>query len=278
MHRMLLPDPIFRQFEQMANGIRRLLGEKRWSDAECVSQLLGELQARRKADFLRASGAAAPVAGGSTVPVDGDGRSRTIPAEIRRAALVRARFVCEFCKNRYGAEIHHVIPFCKGGTHELHNLIVLCSRCHQKLHDEERRDAGTTDAPCGADGTDAGTDHEARDPMPARGTRSPAAPPVSPASAPSPGRGRHADAPAEERAGAGHGRAGGSAAGQPVGPPSRGGAHLFASEVRTRPPGNAIPPGEPGKSAGARPPGAKDRAPSEARPPDRGGRAGDTSS
>jgi hypothetical protein len=154
MHRMLLPDPIFRQFEQMANGIRRLLGEKRWSDAECVSQLLGELQARRKADFLRASGAAAPVAGGSMVPVDGDGRSRTIPAEIRRAALVRARFVCEFCKNRYGAEIHHVIPFCKGGTHELHNLIVLCHRCHRKLHDEQRRDAATRAGAGAHDGCD----------------------------------------------------------------------------------------------------------------------------
>jgi hypothetical protein len=90
--------------------------------------------------------AAAPlVCGAAPAAQDDGGRSRRIPAEIRREALVRARFVCEFCKNRYGAEIHHVIPFSKGGSHELANLIVLCSRCHQKLHDDERRDAGTTD-------------------------------------------------------------------------------------------------------------------------------------
>jgi hypothetical protein len=170
MHRMLLPDPIYRQFAQMADGIRRVLGEKRWSDAECISQLLGELQARRKADSLRVSGAAAPVAGGSAVPVDGDGRSRKIPAEIRRAALVRARFVCEFCKNRYGAEIHHVIPFCKGGTHDLHNLIVLCHGCHRKLHDDERRDAGV-----GTDACEPAADACAESVAPYGGDRSPPA-------------------------------------------------------------------------------------------------------
>jgi hypothetical protein len=110
--------------------------------------------------------------------------------------------------------------------------------------------------------------------MPSRGTRSPAARPARSGSAPSPGRAGHADAPADERAGAGHGRAEGPAAGQPVGPPSRGGADPSASAVRKRPPGKAIPPGEPGASAGARPPGAKDRGPSEARRLIRGGGGG----
>jgi hypothetical protein len=155
MHRMLLPDPIFRQFEQMANGIRRVLGEKRWSDAECISQLLGELQARREADFRRDSAATSPADGPAVTVEDAAGRSRAIPAGIRRAALIRARFVCELCKNRYGAEIHHVIPFCKGGSHALDNLIVLCHRCHRKLHDEQRRDAAARADASEHDGCDA---------------------------------------------------------------------------------------------------------------------------
>jgi hypothetical protein len=62
-------------------------------------------------------------------------RSRYIPSSIRRAVYQRARGGCEYvdqgvrCKSRYQLEIDHCkVPFALGGTHELDNLRIVCSR------------------------------------------------------------------------------------------------------------------------------------------------------
>ncbi len=62
-------------------------------------------------------------------------RSRYIPASIRRIVYQRAHGCCEHveqgvrCNSRYQLEIDHCnVPFALGGTHELNNLRMVCSR------------------------------------------------------------------------------------------------------------------------------------------------------
>ncbi len=66
-------------------------------------------------------------------------RRRTIPPRLRRQALQRARFSCEArnCTHTQFLEVHHRRPTAAGGTNSLDNLIVLCSHCHRRLHENE---------------------------------------------------------------------------------------------------------------------------------------------
>ena len=116
--------PCYAVLEKYTNGVRlQERTKKTLSDEECVMRLLEELDAWRSGSRTTAAeGAAAPTR-------DGPERSRRVPAGIRRQAMIRARFVCELCKNRFGAELHHVIPFSEGGTHAVDNLVVVCHLC-----------------------------------------------------------------------------------------------------------------------------------------------------
>ncbi len=66
-------------------------------------------------------------------------RTATIPPRVRREALRRARYRCEAanCQRTQFLEIHHRLPRAQGGTNESENLLVLCWRCHQALHDND---------------------------------------------------------------------------------------------------------------------------------------------
>jgi len=53
--------------------------------------------------------------------------------------MVRARdgMHCRICGRRvYGkdAHVHHIIPKSQGGTDSLDNLILVCPRCHSRIH------------------------------------------------------------------------------------------------------------------------------------------------
>jgi len=41
---------------------------------------------------------------------------------------------CEKCGDCDDLEIHHIIPIRQGGTEVDTNLMVLCEKCHRKLH------------------------------------------------------------------------------------------------------------------------------------------------
>ena len=41
---------------------------------------------------------------------------------------------CEFCGSDNRLEVHHIIPLALGGSNNLGNLIVVCKKCHNKLH------------------------------------------------------------------------------------------------------------------------------------------------
>ena len=51
------------------------------------------------------------------------------------AASVRARNpICERCKERFSAEVHHSVPLHKGGSlYDPRNLVALCKECHHEI-------------------------------------------------------------------------------------------------------------------------------------------------
>jgi hypothetical protein len=78
------------------------------------------------------------------VHVDGQGqplsvgrKTRTIPAAIKRALLVRDR-TCRYpgCSNRLFLDGHHVRHWADGGETSLTNLVLVCSFHHRRLHEQ----------------------------------------------------------------------------------------------------------------------------------------------
>lgn len=68
-------------------------------------------------------------------------RTRTIPTSTRRAIELRHRGRCAVpaCKNRLWLEAHHRVPWHRGGDHTMENLVLLCTRHHQLVHDGKLR-------------------------------------------------------------------------------------------------------------------------------------------
>jgi len=140
-HALILGIRTYERFSELANGLRRESGENQLKDEECFNRIMDELEAFRRAAHL-----ARMAEPSSASQPHGSDRSRHIPAGTRRQAMIRARFACECCRNRFGLDVHHVVPFGEGGSHELDNLVVLCRSCHEKLHGEDRREVPPADA------------------------------------------------------------------------------------------------------------------------------------
>ena len=68
-------------------------------------------------------------------------RRATIAPRLRRAALRRARYRCEAqgCSHTRWLELHHRQPVSQQGSDRLDNLVVLCGRCHRRLHEREEK-------------------------------------------------------------------------------------------------------------------------------------------
>jgi hypothetical protein len=81
--------------------------------------------------------------------VDGNGAAiepatRTIPAPTRRAVLARDRHRCQVpgCTMSRWVDVHHILHWEHGGTHDPHNLVTLCELHHSLHHDGVIRIAG----------------------------------------------------------------------------------------------------------------------------------------
>lgn len=70
------------------------------------------------------------------VLVPGDRNRSTVPPATRREALRRDGHRCRVkgCERALFVEVHHKIPRSAGGSHDLQNLVTLCSGCHRALH------------------------------------------------------------------------------------------------------------------------------------------------
>ena len=56
----------------------------------------------------------------------------SIPPSVRKAILARDGGACVWCSSNYKIEIDHIVPWSKGGTHDAHNLRVLCKPCNRR--------------------------------------------------------------------------------------------------------------------------------------------------
>ena len=54
----------------------------------------------------------------------------------RRKALEKAKFVCELCGSAKNLQVHH-ISYEHLGYEPLGDLLVVCKRCHEKLHQKD---------------------------------------------------------------------------------------------------------------------------------------------
>jgi hypothetical protein len=63
-------------------------------------------------------------------------RTRTIPPALRRAVHLRDQ-TCRFpgCENRRFTDLHHIVPWGRGGETSVGNLVRLCRRHHRLLHE-----------------------------------------------------------------------------------------------------------------------------------------------
>ena len=55
-----------------------------------------------------------------------------------RDSYIKEHPLCEKClgegKVTLAAEVHHILPVSRGGTHSRDNLMALCQSCHNKIH------------------------------------------------------------------------------------------------------------------------------------------------
>ncbi len=67
----------------------------------------------------------------------GERSSASIPPARRREVFARDGHRCRVqgCRSTRFLEIHHIRPRAMGGGNEAENLVTLCSRCHQLLHE-----------------------------------------------------------------------------------------------------------------------------------------------
>ncbi len=70
-------------------------------------------------------------------PLDVGRRTRTIPAALKRALILRDGGRCRFpgCNAHVFVEAHHLKHWADGGATSLDNLILLCSRDHVWTHE-----------------------------------------------------------------------------------------------------------------------------------------------
>ena len=60
--------------------------------------------------------------------------------KLRRIVYKRAKYICQYCRERYqGINAHHIIALSKGGKNDLNNLICICDQCHSILHPTNSR-------------------------------------------------------------------------------------------------------------------------------------------
>jgi hypothetical protein len=65
-------------------------------------------------------------------PVRVNAKTRSIPSAIRHAVYFRDGGKCRNCRSAHAVEIDHIVPFSKGGSHDLYNLRLLCRACNQR--------------------------------------------------------------------------------------------------------------------------------------------------
>ena len=69
---------------------------------------------------------------------EGKRNKSTIPPAVRRMVMARDRHRCSSpgCGHTQSLEVHHIVPRARGGGNDPGNLTILCSACHQLIHEK----------------------------------------------------------------------------------------------------------------------------------------------
>lgn len=65
--------------------------------------------------------------------VDEDG----ISEEVKRYCYERDKYKCRKCGREEDLTLHHVVYRSLGGSHTPSNLVLVCLKCHQRIHNKE---------------------------------------------------------------------------------------------------------------------------------------------
>jgi len=70
---------------------------------------------------------------------------------VDKKIVKHAAFCCKLCgePNYHLLDVHRIVPGEVGGKYSYHNVIVLCSNCHRKVHSGEIRILGWVDSTIG---------------------------------------------------------------------------------------------------------------------------------
>jgi hypothetical protein len=103
------------------------------AELERTGPVTGETARRLACD----AGVTRVVTGGASQPLDVGRRTRTVPAAIRRALVVRDRGCAHpGCDRPPGwTDAHHRVHWADGGPTALDNLVLLCRRHHRAVHE-----------------------------------------------------------------------------------------------------------------------------------------------
>ena len=65
-----------------------------------------------------------------------EGRARRFPTDAQRREVMRRDRQCRFpgCTNVTFANVHHIVPWSRGGRTDLENLVLVCLHHHHLLH------------------------------------------------------------------------------------------------------------------------------------------------
>lgn len=65
--------------------------------------------------------------------------SQPIPEATKKYVLYRDDYKCRHCNKRETLDPHHVVFRSAGGSNRCNNLLTLCRKCHDDIHDGRLR-------------------------------------------------------------------------------------------------------------------------------------------
>ena len=71
---------------------------------------------------------------GASQPLDVGRMTRVIPDGLRRAVAARDRGCARCGKPPSWCEVHHIVPWERGGETSLANCVMVCRGCHRQVH------------------------------------------------------------------------------------------------------------------------------------------------
>jgi hypothetical protein len=115
------------------NVVLGLTDLERRARAACLD--FGGVLSAASLRMLACDAAVVPVVlGGAGQPLDVGRATRTIPDGLRRAVAVRDRGCARCGRPPSWCEVHHLLPWERGGPTALTNLVMLCRVCHRLVH------------------------------------------------------------------------------------------------------------------------------------------------